>query len=140
MDNGEDLPGYKYYLTEDGARPAVRVVFLDLVQLPGASVNGILSPVDDEQLARLDRRERNYDRVDVTELIDAPPGRTWAYVGSVAGRRRRAEAEQRRNRSDPAGLPRQRARELRGARTRRVGVLRDLDGRPRPTPWPSYSG
>ncbi len=93
MDNGADVPGYKRYLAEDGSRPAVWVVFLDLAHAPGSSVNGILSPVDDDELARLDRRERNYDRLDVTELIDAPPGRTWAYVGSAAGRRRRADGE-----------------------------------------------
>jgi hypothetical protein len=93
MDNSEDVPGYKYYVEDDRGRPAVWVVFLDLVRVPGASVNGILSPVDDDELARLDRRERNYDRVDVTASIDAPPGRTWAYVGSAVGRRRRADGE-----------------------------------------------
>ena len=37
----------------------------------------------------LDRRERNYDRVDVTELIEADStGRVWTYRGSAEGRER----------------------------------------------------
>ena len=43
--------------------------------------------VDDGMLAALDRRERNYDRRDVSELVDVG-GRVWAYVGSEAGRAR----------------------------------------------------
>jgi cation transport regulator ChaC len=90
MDNSVDVPGYKLYLAPDGSRPAVWVAFLDLFPASG-SVNGLLRPVSDEQLVLLDQREHNYDRVDVTDLIDPALGRTWAYVGSAAGRRRRAQ-------------------------------------------------
>lgn len=90
MDNRETIPGYKVYLDADtGERPAVEVAYLSITPEPGASVDGVAFPVTDEELAALDRRERNYHREDVTDLIDADlGGRVWAYVGSPAGRRR----------------------------------------------------
>jgi hypothetical protein len=93
MDNRRDLPGYKHYLAADGTRPALWVAFLDVVPDPDGAVNGVAAPVAPAALPLLDARERNYDRVDVTDLLDSPPGRTWAYVGSAAGRARRAEGE-----------------------------------------------
>jgi len=90
MDNTRDLPGYKYYVAPDGSRPAVFVAFLDVAPAPGASVIGVCSPVDPTALAALDERERNYERRDVTALLSDPPGPTWAYVGSAAGRERLA--------------------------------------------------
>ena len=91
MDNAADLPGYKYYRDpRDGSRPAVFVAFADLAEArEGApAVNGVCVPVAAAAWAALDARERNYDRVDVTERLADPPGRTWAYVGSPAGRDR----------------------------------------------------
>jgi hypothetical protein len=90
MDNTVDLPGYKFYRDpRDGSRPAVMVAFADLVAAPGGApaVNGVLVAAPD--LEALDRRERNYDRIDVTDRLDDPPaGRVWAYFGSAAGRAR----------------------------------------------------
>lgn len=89
MDNRRDLPGYKWYRLPDGRRPAAFVAFLDLRPATGGAVNGRCLPVDAAALRRLDARERNYVRVDVTARIPAaPPGRVWAYVGSAAGRAR----------------------------------------------------
>jgi cation transport regulator ChaC len=94
MDNRETIPGYKFYLdAETGERPAVYVAFLAIRFEPGASVSGEVFAVDDEQLAALDRRERNYDRRDVSAHIDLSPrgdagARVWAYIGSAAGRSR----------------------------------------------------
>jgi Gamma-glutamyl cyclotransferase, AIG2-like len=90
MDNSLDVPGYKHYLSDDGSvRPEIFVTFLDLADAPGLAVNGILLPVDDARLAALDRRERNYERVEVGELLDAPvAGRVWCYFGSAAARGR----------------------------------------------------
>lgn len=102
MDNRDTIPGYKFYVdAETGRRPAVYVAFLAIRYEPGAAVSGEVFAVDDEQLAALDRRERNYDRCDVSELVDltarpargdAPAdlraARVWAYVGSAAGRSR----------------------------------------------------
>jgi len=89
-DNSEQIPGYKRYrLADDGAYPNLYVAFLDIVEDPGTTINGVLAPIDPRALADLDRRERNYDRIDVTAAIDSPPdGRVWAYKGSREGRDR----------------------------------------------------
>jgi hypothetical protein len=88
MDNTETIPGYKYYLDENGARPEVFVAFLDAQPDSAGSVNGCCIPVTAEDLQRLDHRERNYDRIEVTDAIADCPGRTWMYAGSPSGRRR----------------------------------------------------
>ncbi len=88
MDNTETIPGYKYYLDENGARPDVFVAFLDVQPDRTGSVNGCCTPVTPEDLRRLDHRERNYDRIEVTHAIGDSLGRTWMYVGSRSGRRR----------------------------------------------------
>lgn len=90
MDNGRDLPGYKWYrLRPTGERPRAFVAFLDLSPGDGA-VNGLCLPVDAAALRHLDARERNYERVDVTEQVAGLRGRVWTYVGSAAGRERLA--------------------------------------------------
>jgi cation transport regulator ChaC len=90
MDNSRSLAGYKYYLSVgDSSRPAVFVTFLNLVPARGRHVSGVLFAVGESELAALDRRERNYDRLEVTDLVDDPPtGRIWTYIG-------KPEAEQR---------------------------------------------
>jgi len=90
MDNRHDLPGYKYYTDAAGGRPAVFVTFLDLrPSEPGwATVNGLCLPVGEADLIELDRRERNYERVDVSDRIDAGGAPVWVYLGSAAGRAR----------------------------------------------------
>ena len=90
MDNTIDVPGYKHYLSDDGcSRPAAFVTFLNVIATPGAAVNGVLLAVDDHDLLALDRRERNYERVDVSALIDEPVGGpVWCYRGSAAARER----------------------------------------------------
>ncbi len=94
-DNTVGIPGYKMYLRRsDGSRPAVFVAFLDLLPARGCTVNGVLRPVTEDELELLDRRERNYDRTDVTASIDSPPGRVWAYLGSPEARERLRRARQ----------------------------------------------
>jgi len=96
MDNRRDLPGYKHYvLRSDGSRPTVHVAFLDLVEVAGGAVNGVLLPVDEPALRGLDRRERNYVRIDVTADVRGATGRVWAYVGSPDGRARLRAARDR---------------------------------------------
>lgn len=89
-DNSEVIAGYKRYrLSDDSVYPDVYVAFLDIVEDPAVAVNGVLAAVDPGALADLDRRERNYDRIDVTAAIDdAPDGHVWAYAGSPDGRDR----------------------------------------------------
>lgn len=89
MDNRRDLPGYKYYTASDGTRPQVFVSFLDVAPIAGTgAVNGLCLPVGAEQLTRLDRRERNYARLDVSDRIDAGGARVWVYVGTPDARER----------------------------------------------------
>jgi hypothetical protein len=72
------------------------VAFLDLEATgqDGHAVDGALLAVDDAALARLDDRERQYERLDVRDAIalpaGAPPpdGPIWAYVGRAPGRAR----------------------------------------------------
>src|SRR3954453_15770638 len=88
MDNRRTIPGYKFYVDPDtGERPPVRVTFLSLYPAPEGRVkgvafpcrlpppegpgNGVAFPVTADDLDALDRRERNYDRIHVTRLIDA---------------------------------------------------------------------
>jgi hypothetical protein len=92
MDNRRDLPGYKHYTDPSGARPPVFVCFLDVATEPASTVNGLCVPVDAPRLAALDARERNYERRDVSELVDADGARVWAYVGRPAARLRMRRA------------------------------------------------
>ena len=89
MDNRVDVPGYKHYrLRSDGSRPAVFVAFLDLFDDPAACTHGLCVPVDDAQLEVIDHRERNYERIEITEAVSPTRGTVWAYVGSATGRER----------------------------------------------------
>ena len=92
MDNRETIPGYKVYVDpETGEQPPVHVVYLGIRSDPHAHVSGVALEVTPGELARLDRRERNYDRRDIGDLVDADvDGPVWAYVGSSAGRQRLA--------------------------------------------------
>jgi hypothetical protein len=89
MDNTRDLPGYKHYVDpETGERPAVHVAYLDLVEDPATTVNGVAFRTED--IAALDARERNYDRREVTTHVSPPTGgsRVWAYFGTNPARLR----------------------------------------------------
>lgn len=90
MDNRVDIPGYKSYrLRSDASRPAVFIAFVDIEPDPAGVVTGVCMPVADAELLALDERERNYDRIDVTDAVDgAPGGRVFAYRGSQDGRGR----------------------------------------------------
>lgn len=88
MDNRMTIRGYKHYLNPDGSRPAVFVAFLDILAEPGAATDGGLFSVDAATLRGIDRRERNYDRIDVSAAVGDAPGTVWAYRGSTAGRER----------------------------------------------------
>jgi hypothetical protein len=95
MDNRVDVPGYKHYrLRSDGSRPAVCVAFLDLAADEQAVTTGVCVPIEPAQLPALDRRERNYERVDVTGAVAAARGTVWAYVGTPAGHERLRRARE----------------------------------------------
>ena len=63
------------------------IVALGLVEAADERVNGVVASVAGGELTNLDRRERNYDRVDVTDQIliteasgGAVNGRVYTYV------------------------------------------------------------
>ncbi|HWI71634.1 MAG TPA: gamma-glutamylcyclotransferase family protein [Baekduia sp.] len=89
MDNSVALPGYKVYESPAGARPACAVAFLDLEPDAATDVEGVLVTVDDDGLATLDARERQYRRVAVAvEPAPNGDGPVWTYVGRGPGRAR----------------------------------------------------
>ena len=90
MDNRQTIAGYKVYVDPlTGEQPPVYVAFLDVRPEPGARVNGVAFPVDPDGLPALDRRERQYERRDVTAAIDLDlDGPVWAYAGRPESRRR----------------------------------------------------
>jgi Gamma-glutamyl cyclotransferase, AIG2-like len=92
MDNSLDLPGYKYYVEASGRRPSGWVAFLDLTLGAETAVNGVCHEVTPTELEMLDRRERQYSRVDVTDRLLEPVGRVWAYLGRAESRERAARA------------------------------------------------
>lgn len=92
MDNARTIPGYKYYVdARTGERPDVFVAFVDFEPAnDGDAVDGVIFPVTAEELDALDARERNYERVSVTSLVEPRPdgGRVWAYAGRADARDR----------------------------------------------------
>ena len=93
MDNTRDIPGYKHYRTPGGARPDVMVAFLDIAPHDDGLVNGVAIRVEESELPGLDRRERNYRRVEVSGSIDTRlpgGGPVWAYAGRRESRERAA--------------------------------------------------
>jgi cation transport regulator ChaC len=84
MENARTIPGYKYYVDAvTGDRPDCFVTFLNIVRDPGHTVNGVVFEVSGETLSQLDRRERNYERIDVSDDVSVPvDGRVWAYTGT----------------------------------------------------------
>jgi cation transport regulator ChaC len=93
MDNSVAIPGYKVYESPEGARPPCSVAFLDLAPDEDATVDGALLAVDEDALAALDARERQYRRVDVTRWVTvagelAADGPIWTFVGRGHGRAR----------------------------------------------------
>ena len=86
MDNARSIPGYKRYLDPATGEPASGfVVFLNIVPDPDRCVNGVLLAVSAEDLTELDRRERNYQRIDVSAHLAEPgDGTVWSYAGSRA--------------------------------------------------------
>ena len=58
------------HVSGEYAGRAYLLVALGLVAGEAESANGVVGWVADAELAQLDRRERDYDRVDVTELVE----------------------------------------------------------------------
>ncbi len=60
----------------------IPTIFLDIVLEQGKEVNGILFQLSEEELDKMDRRERNYDRIDISNLIEPNVSKpVYMYVG-----------------------------------------------------------
>ncbi len=83
MDNSLNLPNYKYYIeVETGNRPESFITFINIRPNQGKAISGILFRVSHQDLKKLDRRERNYQRIDVTKRIEEQvEGKVWTYIG-----------------------------------------------------------
>lgn len=69
------LVGESYSVPIDG-------VFLDIVPAPGVACVGSVFELTEDELSYFDRRERQYRRLDVTELIiPQAGGRVYTFVG-----------------------------------------------------------
>jgi cation transport regulator ChaC len=91
-DNREDLADHPHYVCAvSGERLAVFVTAVNIRPAPGHAVNGVAFRVTDDHLAVLDRRERNYRRIEVSGRLDADVcGPVWAYRGTAAAEARHA--------------------------------------------------
>ncbi|MEX2627420.1 MAG: gamma-glutamylcyclotransferase family protein [Ilumatobacteraceae bacterium] len=69
---GDGVVGY--WTDADGVQHEVTMVALGIVvaaeTIGRESINGVVIAVDDDELERLDRRERHYDRIDVTDVVE----------------------------------------------------------------------
>jgi hypothetical protein len=91
-DNAFDYPGRPHYVDEDGVRLDAFVTAVNIRPAPGQTVNGVVFPVTEENLALLDIREGNYDRITVDGALEpGPVGRIWAYRGKAAAEDRYAQ-------------------------------------------------
>ena len=92
-DNADDIPGLDHFVHgATGARVDGFIVSVNVRPAPGRWVNGIAFRAAAAEIAILNKRESNYDRIDVTKLIEpAPGGRVWVYRGKVAAEARYAQ-------------------------------------------------
>jgi len=84
MDNSNTIQNYKYYLNNNKERENIFVTFLNIQKNRKSHINGILFEVDQTDLTKLDQRERNYNRINVTQDIQNKniPGKIWTYIGT----------------------------------------------------------
>jgi len=89
-DNAEHIPGHDHFVCAvTGERYAGFVAVVNIREAVGCAVNGVAFRVSADELARLDVRERNYDRVEITGRLDvALAGPVWAYRGKPAAEAR----------------------------------------------------
>ena len=79
----------------DGLPKEWTIVALGLVVSPDETANGIVGWVTDDELPKLDRRERNYDRVDVSDKATIGGGAALDLAGPIMTYVPRSEPQQR---------------------------------------------
>ncbi len=90
MNNWETSDAEKHFVDPaTGLKPHIAVAYLDIEEVPGATVNGLAVPVDPRRLRELDRREVNYRRVVVSEAFRPRlSGTVFTYEGTEPARAR----------------------------------------------------
>ncbi|MCU7851511.1 MAG: gamma-glutamylcyclotransferase [Candidatus Thiodiazotropha sp. (ex Monitilora ramsayi)] len=100
MDNDVEIPGYKTYEPKNGEEKPKTVSFLNIgnSKQKDSVVTGVVKKYTLKMLADLDRRERNYLRVDITDKIifleknksmhPQRPYTIWTYIASAAAQKR----------------------------------------------------
>jgi hypothetical protein len=98
MDNRLSIPGYKIYEPLPDAQRPDFVSFLNISRTRGSKpLTGVIRRYSLTELAELDRRERNYLRIEVTRHVrficgaqgkPNAPYTIWTYTASVAARER----------------------------------------------------
>lgn len=68
--DSSDPMNSRYYVDETGGRIESAVAALGIYESAGTWINGVLIRVDAADLRLLDRREKNYNRVEVTDRIE----------------------------------------------------------------------
>ncbi|HMJ73704.1 MAG TPA: gamma-glutamylcyclotransferase family protein [Solirubrobacterales bacterium] len=135
MNNWEGGEEVKHWLDRaTGERPRIRVAYLDIYEQAGSAVNGLALPVDAERLAAFDRREINYERVDVSAAFEPPiSDRVFTYIGLDAARERRRQGAA----DGDVFVSRDYVADVRGA-FEHVGAeaLAELDRTTDPSPFP----
>lgn len=96
MDNCLDLPDYKYYIErQTGNRFKGFVTFLNISPDNKNTIIGVLFRVSEPELKKLDQRERNYQRIDLTNQINRfIQGKAWVYIGLEQAEKRYQEGLQ----------------------------------------------
>lgn len=83
MNNKVDLPEYKYYRDRyANNRLDGFVAFLNIRPHPDRIISGILFRVSNAELKKLDLRERNYQRINITNQLNIKARNAWVYIGS----------------------------------------------------------
>ncbi len=92
MNNQVDLPDYKYYRDRfTNNRLNGFVTFLNIRPHPDRIISGILFRVSNAELRNLDLRERNYQRIDITNQLNIKAQNAWVYIGSKDAEKRYQE-------------------------------------------------
>lgn len=85
MNNQIDLPNYKYYVdARSGQRFDGFVTFLNLYPSENSQILGILFEVNDQEIQHLDLRERNYQRLEISDAWFESGSHFWTEPGSDA--------------------------------------------------------
>ncbi len=71
-----------WVLIEGSDKKSIPAIFLDLVWLPEVKTNGILVPLAADELHKMDQRERNYNRINVSTFIEPKVNEhIYTYMG-----------------------------------------------------------